>query len=194
MKLRLATLAVSFALGIGACGEPATAPQPPNSRISTPRPQARSVNGTGLMLESLTGISLPLVGQVGNIDIDQAVITDLMLVEDIAGTIVGLEVAGVVTGTLSATGVPIVDERFSSSVGIISSGPGQCELIEIDLGPLRLDALNLVTADVPTAELTGRGSGAVGSLLCNLGNLLSGVIGGVTQGVQGLVNAINRLI
>ena len=159
-----------------------------------PRLQARSVNGTGLLLESLTGISLPLVGQVGNIDIDQAVITDLMLVEDIAGTIVGLEVAGIVTGTLSATGVPIVDERFSSSVGITSSGPGQCELIEIDLGPLRLDALNLVTADVPTAELSGRGSGAVGSLLCNLGNLLSGVVGGVTQGVQGLVNAINRLI
>jgi hypothetical protein len=117
-----------------------------------------------------------------------------MLVEDITGAIVGLEATGTVTGTLTATGVPIVDERFTSTLGITSSGPGQCDLVTIDLGPLTIDALGLVTADVPTAELTGRGSGAVGSLLCNLGNALSGVIGGVTRGVRGLVNAINRLI
>ena len=192
MKRRMATMAVSFALGLAACGESTLAPE--TAAPTGPMLQAQPVNGTGLILNSLTGVSLPILGQVGEVLIDQAIITDLMLIEDIAGTIIGLEVTGIINGTLTATGVPIVEEEFTSSVGITSSGPGRCELITIDLGPLRLDALNLVTLDVPEAELTGRGSGAVGSLLCNLGQALSGIVGGVTRGVQGLVNAINNVI
>jgi hypothetical protein len=150
--------------------------------------------GSGLVLDSLTGVSLPLVGQVGNIIIDQAVITDLALVEDLAGAIVGLEVTGTLTGTLSATGMDLVDEQFTSTLAITSSGPGQCELVGLQLGPLNFDALGLIAADVPEAELSGQGSGAVGSLLCNLGNLVSGPLGLATRGVQGLVNALNRVI
>ena len=192
MKRRMASITMSLALGLAACDEPTLAPE--TSATTGPMLQAQPVNGTGLILNSLTGVSLPILGQVGEVLIDQAIITDLMLIEDIAGTIVGLEVTGIVNGTLTATGVPIVEEEFTSSVGITSSGPGQCELVTIDLGPLRIDALGLVTADVPQAELTGRGSGAVGSLLCNLGRALSGIVGGVTRGVQGLVNAINNQI
>ena len=192
MKRRMANIAMSLALGLAACGEPTLAPE---TRAPTgPMLQAQPVNGTGLILNSLTGVSLPILGQVGEVLIDQAIITDLMLIEDIAGTIIGLEVSGIINGTLTATGVPIVEEEFTSSVAITSSGPGQCELVTVDLGPLRIDALSLVTADVPEAELTGRGSGAVGSLLCNLGRALSGIVGGVTRGVQGLVNAINNQI
>jgi hypothetical protein len=150
--------------------------------------------GSGLVLDSLTGISLPLVGELGDIVVDQAVITDLRLVEDVVGQIIGLEVTGTLTGVLSATGVEIVDEQFTSTVSITSSGPGQCQLIGIDLGPLNLDVLGLVTVDVPEATVTGRGSGAVGSLLCSLGTLLSSAIGVVTQSVQDLVTAINNLI
>jgi hypothetical protein len=151
-------------------------------------------DGTGIVLNSITGISLPLVGEVGTIIIDQVVVTDLALVRDLAGQIVGLEAAGTLTGTLSATGMTLVDEQFTSTVAITSSGPGQCEFVGIDLGRLTLDGLGLVTVDAPEAALTGRGSGAVGSLLCNVGNLLSGPTGLVTRGVQGLVNAINRVI
>jgi hypothetical protein len=150
--------------------------------------------GSGLVLDSLTGISLPLLGEVGTIDIDQAVVTDLRLVEDLAGQIVGLEVTGTLTGTLTATGVEIVDEQFTSTLAVTSSGPGQCEVVSLQLGPLTFDALGLVAVDVPEAALTGRGSGAVGSLLCNLGSLLNGLLGGVTRGVQGLVNAVNGAI
>ena len=192
MKRGVAEVAVSLAIGISACAEPAVGPDVPE--VARLAPQAQLVNGTGLILESLTGVSLPIVGPLAGIVIDQAVITDLMLVEDITGAIIGLEVTGTLDGVVTATGVPIVDEKFTSSVGITSSGPGQCDLVTIDLGPLTIDALGIVTADVPTAELKGRGSGAVGSLLCNLGSLLSGAIGGVTRGVQGLVNAINRVI
>ena len=150
--------------------------------------------GSGLVLDSLTGVALPLLGDLGDIVIDQAVITDFRLVEDLVGQIVGLEVTGTLTGTLTATGVKVVDEQFTSTVAVTSSGPGQCELVGLQLGPLNLNALGLVAVDVPEAQLTGRGSGAVGSLLCNLGSLLSGAIGGITQGVQGLVNAVNRVI
>jgi hypothetical protein len=150
--------------------------------------------GSGLVLDSLTGVSLPLLGEVGAVDIDQAVITDVRLVEDLVGQIVGLEVTGTLTGTLTATGVDVVDEQFTSTLAVTSSGPGQCEVVGLQLGPLTLDALGLVAVDVPEAELTGRGSGALGSLLCNLGSLLNGPLGTVTQGVQGIVNAVNRVI
>jgi hypothetical protein len=193
MKRPVAKLAVTLALGIGACGEPVGPPEAsaPGGWISL---APRRLNGTGLIVESLTGVSLPIVGPVVGILIDQAVITDLMLVEDVTGAIIGLEATGTVTGTLTATGVRVLEEEFTSTFGITSSGPGQCDVVTIDLGPLRLDALNLVTTDVPIADVTVRGSGAVGSLLCNLGSLLSGAVGGVTSGVRGLVNAINRLI
>ena len=189
MKRGVATLAVSLALGVSACADPPTAPEVPEVRLAPQR-----VNGTGLVLESLTDVSQPIVGSLDRLVIDQAVINDLMLVEDITGAIIGLEVTGTVNGTVGALGVPVVDQRFTSSLGITSSGPGQCELVTIDLGPLNVNALNLVTADVDPLDVTGRGSGAVGSLLCNLGQALSGVVGGVTRGVQGLVNAINQII
>jgi hypothetical protein len=150
--------------------------------------------GSGLVIDNLTGISLPLVGDVGDIIIDQAVITELTLVEDVVGQIIGLEVTGTLTGTLSATGVPIVDEQFTSTLAITSSGPGQCEVVVVDLGPITLDQLGLVTVDVPEADVTAKGTGAVGSLLCNLARALAGVIGGATRGVQGIVNALNRII
>jgi hypothetical protein len=150
--------------------------------------------GTGLVLDSITGISLPLIGEAGNLVIEQAVLTDLTLVRNLAGQIIGLEATGTLTGTLSATGGTIVDEQFTSTVAINSSGPGQCDFVGIDLGRLTFDALGLVTVDAPEAAFTGRGSGAVGSLLCNVGNLLSGPAGLLTRGVQGLLNAINRLI
>lgn len=192
MKRRVANLAMTLALGISACAEPPAGPEAIPLDGLALAPQA--VNGTGLVLDALVNVSLPIVGSVDELVIDQVVINDLMLIEDIAGAIIGLEVTGTVNGTIGALGVPVVDERFTSSLGITSSGPGQCELITIDLGPLNINALNLVTADLDPVELTGRGSGAVGSLLCNLGQALSGIIGGVTRGVQGLVNAINRVI
>ena len=137
MDRRMASITMSLALGLAACGEPTLAPETDAS--TGPRLQAQPVNGTGLILNSLTGVSIPILGQIGEVLIDQAIITDLMLIEDLAGTIIGLEVNGIINGTLTATGVPIVEEEFTSSVGITSSGPGQCDLVTIDLGPLRID-------------------------------------------------------
>jgi hypothetical protein len=68
--------------------------------------------------------------------------------------------------------------------------------VSIDLGSIGINALNLASLDLPTATITGKGSGAIGSLLCNLGNLLSGLVSGGTgsPGAQGVVNALNNQI
>ena len=71
----------------------------------------------------------------------------------------------------------------------------QCTLATVSLSNPNLSILGLVTGTLPV-NVTAKGSGAVGSLLCNLGQALSGIgsaVGG-TNGAQGLVNALNNQI
>lgn len=152
--------------------------------------------GTGLVLNSLTGLSLPLIGQLGTVTIDQAEITNFSLIENTVGQIVGLEADGVLQLTGGVLGTDVVTENFSTTAAVTSSGPGQCTLVSIDLGSISIDALGLASVDVPAATLTGKGSGAIGSLLCNLGQALSGLTSGGTAapGASGIVNALNRQI
>jgi hypothetical protein len=191
MRRRVA-LVLPFALGIAACGQDPVAPERaaiPQEPLLQAGPPPR---GTGLVLHSLTGVSLPIVGQVDELTIDQVVINEIIL-GNVIGGIVGLEVTGTINGTIGAVGTPVVDQQFTSTLSV-TPGPGGCRIVTVDLGPLNIDALGLVTADVPEATVEGKGSGAVGSLLCTLGSLVSGVVGGATRGVQGVLNALNRLI
>lgn len=149
--------------------------------------------GSGLQLESVTGITLPLIGQLGDVVIDEAVITNFALVETVVGGIVGLEAEGVLQLTGGVLGTDVITEDFNALVTVTSSGPGQCDLVTIDLGPIGIDAL-IAHVDVPAASLTGRGSGAVGTLLCALGSLLGGLTGGIIPGAAGIVNALNNRI
>jgi hypothetical protein len=189
MKMRLAALVV--ALGLGACADNPTAP----SAMAGERP-ALQARGTGLELSSVTGLTVPLLGvELGDVVIEQAVITNFALVENLVGQIVGVEVEGLLQLTGGVLGTDVLTEDFSTLVSVTSSGPGQCDVITIDLAPISVDILGRVAfVDVPVASVTGRGSGAVGSLLCALGRLLSGPLGGVISGVRGIVNALNNLI
>jgi hypothetical protein len=188
MRRRIA-LVLPLALGIVSCGQDPVAPR----GLAIPQePLQAKTRGTGLVLNSLTGVSLPLVGQIDKLVIDQAVINDIVLGNVVAG-VVGLEVTGTINGVLDVIGTPVVDQQFTSTVSI-TPGVGGCRVVTVDLGPLNIDALGLVTLDVPDATVEGRGSGAVGALLCTLGNLVSGVAGAATRGVQGVLNAINNLI
>ena len=193
MKMRIAAL--SLALGLSACGDD---PVRPDSAAAGDLPALQRQKGTGLVLTSITGVAVPLLGvDLGDVIIDQAVITNFALVENLVGQIVGLEVEGVLQLTGGVLGTDVLTEDFNTVVSVTSSGPGQCDLISINLGPIGVNVLGQVASvDVPVASLTGRGSGAVGSLLCNLGNLLSGLLGGggAIPGAQGLVNAINNRI
>lgn len=190
---RRKTTILAVALGVGACAEPPTAP----TATHTPPPAStqRNERGTGLVLDNLTGVRLPLIGQVGDVVIDQANITHLVLVEDVVGNIVGVEAEGVIRLTGGVLGTDVVTEDFLTQLHVASSGPGQCDVLTVDLGPITLDALGgAVSVDAPQADVTPRASGALGPLLCALGNALQPAVGGVTAAVRGLVNAINALL
>jgi hypothetical protein len=188
MRKRLAHV-LPLALGIAACGEEPLAPE----RIAVPEaPSMQAERGVGIALDDLTVVTVPLVGEVDRLDIDQVVINEIILGE-VVGGVVGLEVIGTVTGTLEVAGTDVVNEQFTSTLSV-TPGAGGCSIANVDLGPLDIGALGLVTLDVPAAQVEGRGSGAVGTLLCTLSSLVNGVVGGATRGVQGVVNAINRRI
>jgi hypothetical protein len=178
MKLRFAALVLPVAVGLACADQPAA-----------PRAELQKVNGTGLILNSVTGLSLPLIGKLGDVNINQAEITNFAIVENTVGQIVGLEAEGVLQLTGGVLGSQVISEDFNTVVSVTSSGPGQCDLITIDLGQISVDAL-VANVDVPAATLTAKGSGAVGSLLCALGQALQGL----TSAVPGLVNALNNQI
>lgn len=186
MNLRLAALALPVALGL-ACGRNPAAPISASSANGGLMFQQR--NGSGLVLESLTGVNLPLIGQLGDVVIDQAVLTNFALVENAVGQIVGVEVEGVVQLTGGVLGSTVVTEDFLTIVSVTSSGPGQCGVVSLDLAPFDVNLL-VAQVDLPAAAVDVRGSGAVGPLLCALGSLTNPV----TQGVRGIVQALNRLI
>lgn len=192
-KLRTMGRALPLVLAVlgGGCGEGPVAPAA-REPLGGPALQQNQRPGTGLVLDNLTGVTVPVLGiPLGDVVIDQAIITDLHVIEDIAGAIIGVEAEGVLQLTGGVLGTDVVTEDFTTIVGITSSASGRCDIVSIDLGPIDVGILDpLATVDVPTADVTARGSGAVGSLLCNLGQLLSAP----GRAVEGLVNAINNLI
>jgi hypothetical protein len=195
MKSALAFLAFPAALAFVGCGESTMAPRTaqPGSAMS----QQTSPKGTGLAVDIVPTVTLPL-GLGGSITIDQAVITNFALIENIVGQIVGLEVTGTLSGTaINAVGglVGVDAQPFTATASVTSSGPGQCDLATIDLSNVNLNVLGLVTGTVPV-NVTAKGSGAVGSLLCNLGQALAGIGSALSggNGAQGLVNALNNQI
>jgi hypothetical protein len=193
MQRNIILMPLAVAMSVGCTQDrvttPVTADQAAVEQGSARQQAARA--GSGLVLDSLTGVTVPLIGKLGDVNINQAVITNFSLVESTVGQIVGLEADGILQLTGGVLGTDLVTEDFHTTVSVTSSGPGKCDLITIDLGAINVDALGVAKVDVPAATLTGRGSGAVGSLLCNLGAALSGLTGG---GAAGLVNAINNQI
>jgi hypothetical protein len=192
--LTLAASAVLVALSASACSESPAAPRAPNPGASF---QQNPPKGTGLALDIVPNVTLPL-GLGGSITIDQAIITNFSLLENTVGQIIGLQATGTLTGTavnVLGNTIGVNASPFTANVAVTSSGPGQCSLVTLDLSSLNINALGLVTGTLP-ANVTVKGSGAVGSLLCNLGNLLSGLTSGLTgsPGAQGVVNAINNQI
>ena len=195
-RTRNLTIALTTALALSACSE--TPVEPGTTSVSASRSGpafAKSATGTGLVLDNVTGLSLPLIGQVGTVTINQAVITQLGVVQDVAGNIIGVDANGVLQLTGGVLGTDVLTQNFSTDALILSSGNGQCDVLTVDLAPITLDALGgAVSVDVPQASVTPRASGAVGPLLCNLGSFLNAPVGQITSAVRGIVNAINRIL
>src|SRR5207248_9220529 len=90
MKLQTAVSALSLGLMLAARHEPAVT----SASLAGP-PLAQAAVGSGLVLHSVPGLALPLIGRVGDVAIDQAIITNIGLVENVVGQIVGLQARGV---------------------------------------------------------------------------------------------------
>jgi hypothetical protein len=184
--------AVCLVLTLGACADQPSAPEAPAIR---PQAQVQPQEGTGIILESLTGLSLPLIGQLGTVVIDEAVITNLVLVEDVVGNIVGVEAEGVITFTGGVLGTDVITEDFATLLQVTSGGLGQCNVLSVDIGPLALDALGgLVSVDVPEAVVNTGSGGLLGQLLCALGQALQAPVSGATATIRQLVNLINAIL
>jgi hypothetical protein len=194
MKTRFA-LALPLALAFGACGEAPVAPK----AASPERPllQPAAAKGTGIVINSLTNLKLPVIPiGLGDVTINQAAITNFALLENGVGQIIGLQANGVLELTGGVLGTDVVRENFSTVASVTSSGPGQCTLVTIGLTQFGVNLSDVARVEVPAATETIRPSGALGSLLCNLGQALAGIgsaLGG-GNGAQGLVNAINNQI
>jgi hypothetical protein len=179
-------------LGMAGCAESSTSPR---SSLHPTSPTFAKSDGTGLVLDNVTGITLPLIGEVGNVVVKQTNLTHLVLVEDAVGNVIGLQAEGVLALTGGVLGTDVVTQHFLTQVNVASSGPGRCDVLTVDLGPITVDALgSAVSVDLPQAAVTPRASGALGSLLCNLGRVLQQPVNGATSAVRGLVNAINQLL
>jgi hypothetical protein len=177
---------------IGACSENPSAPSP----RAIPSPSMQGIGGTGIKVDIVPALTLPLGLQGGTITIQQAVITNFALVENLVGQIVGLDVTGTLSGTavkvLGGSILEVTADPFTAEASITSTGTGQCNLVTLDLSGLNVNALGVVSGNVPL-NITAKGSGAVGSLLCNLGNALSGLAsGGIgSPNAPSIVNALN---
>ena len=190
MKMRLAVAL----LVLGACSDKASSPTQPGATSATAATQpgqAPAQKGSGLTLDIVPNVTLPL-GLGGSITINQAVVTNFALIENTVGQIIGLQATGTLSGTavdVAGNLVGVSAQPFVANVALTSSGPGQCSAVSLDLSSLNINGLGLVTGTVP-ANVDVKSSGAVGSLLCNLGQALAGLTGGAS----GLVNALNNQI
>jgi len=195
-RFRNITTALTIALALGACSENPVAPGTTSiSALGSGPAFAKPVSGTGLVLDDVTDVKAPLIGEIGTVTINQAVVTQLGVVQDVAGNIIGVDVTGALQATGGALGTKVVTQNFTTDALILSSGKGQCDVLTVDLAPIALDALGTgVSVDVPQASVTPRASGALGPLLCNLGSLLNAPVGQITSAVRGLVNAINQIL
>jgi hypothetical protein len=171
-----------LALAFGGCADAPTAPESLLRPAERTLQEARPDRGTGLALESFTQ-GLPLVGDV---QVTEVVITEF------SNFLGGLQASGTITGTtVNALGETItVTEDFTTDVLVSSSGGG-CDIVTIDLGPIGADVFGTVGVDIPVANVSGKGSGAVGSLLCAVSRVVNGVAGAA---LGGLINALNNLL
>ena len=190
MNLRRAAPAFILTVMAGyACTEQPTTPITRHSSAITT--QVAAPPGTGLVLNSVTGLSLPLIGKLGklgDVTIKHAEITNFAVVEAL-GEIVGVKAEGVLQLTGGVLGSQVISQDFSTMVSVISSGPGQCGVVTLDLAPIDINLL-VAQVDVPAATVDAKASGALGPLLCALGQVLSPI----TRAVRGIVQAIDRLL
>ena len=148
MKIRLAALALPLAFAFACTQNPAA---PTSSTNPGPRFQVQHPKGSGLTLNSVTGLSLPLIGSLGDVTINQAVVENFALVENTVGQIVGVQAEGVLQLTGGVLGTDVISQDFTTTLDVTSSGPGQCDIVTLDLGPIDITVKEKEHVHIPPA-------------------------------------------
>ena len=147
---------------------------------------AAAPRGTGLVLNNVITLPVDVVGEVPvNVD---AVITGLQF--SVAG---GLTATFDLIADVEVAGTRVIAEDLTSALSLSSAGGrGGCEVVNVNLEPVAVNAAGLTTVDIPVTEVDVRAEGAAGNLLCTVTRLVNAVA--PISAITGVVNALTGLL
>ncbi|MGH7636609.1 MAG: hypothetical protein ACREOK_03075, partial [Gemmatimonadaceae bacterium] len=147
---------------------------------------AAAPRGTGLVLNNVITLPVDVIGEIPvNVD---AVITGLQF-----STLAGLTATYDLIADVEVAGTRIVAEDLTSAVSLSSAGGrGGCEVVNIDLAPVAVNAAGLAVVDIPVNTVDVRAEGAVGNLLCVVTRLVNSLA--PISAITGVVNALTGLL
>jgi hypothetical protein len=181
-RRHLLALGATVSLSLLACQDASTSPRS-ISADATPLAQQAPTSGTGLVIDNVTGTTLPLIGN--GVFHGELVITRLAL-----NAVGGLVVTGTIIGRIGAVGQTI-NQSFTTNLLLSSTGGTTCSAVTINLAPINVSvAGQLVAIDVTKGGVTVGAQGPVGNLLCALTSALNSGVGSVVSAVLNIVNAI----
>lgn len=148
--------------------------------------QAAAPRGTGLVLNNVITLPVDVIGEVPvNVD---AVITGLQF-----SALAGLTATFDLIADVEVAGTRIVAENLTSAVSLSSAGGrGGCEVVNLDLAPVTVNAAGLAVVDIPVNTVDVRAEGAVGNLLCVVTRLVNSLA--PISAITGVVNALTGLL
>jgi hypothetical protein len=181
-RRHLLALGATVSLSLLACQDASTSPKSISADM-TPLTQQAPQRGTGLVIDNVTGTTLPLIGN--GVFHGELVITSLAL-----NAVGGLVVNGTIIGKIGAVGQTI-NQSFTTDLLLSSTGGTTCSAVTINLAPINVNiAGQLVAIDVTKGGVTVGAQGPVGNLLCALTSALNSGVGSVVSAVLNIVNAI----
>lgn len=182
--MKTSVVCAALAVTLVGCEQAPTAPSlvPSGSDLQ----HAAAPRGTGLVLNNVITLPLDITGGIPvNVD---AVITGLQF-----STLAGLTATYDLLADVEVAGTRIVAEDLTSAVSLSSAGGrGGCEVVNVDLAPVAVNAAGLAVVDIPVNTVDVRAEGAVGNLLCVVTRLVNSLA--PISAITGVVNALTGLL
>jgi len=183
MKPLVAMLSV-LTITLAACDDAPTAPTllAHESELQA----AAAPRGTGLVLNNVIELPVDVIGEVPvNVD---AVITGLQF-----SALAGLTATYDLIADVEVAGTRVIAENLTSAVSLSSGGGGGgCQVVNVDLAPVAVNAAGLGVVDIPVSVVDVRAEGAAGNLLCTVTRLVNSLA--PISAITGVVNALTGLL
>jgi hypothetical protein len=184
MKSLRSVVAVVLTATLAACENAPTAPT--LLQYGSEARNAAALRGTGLVLDNVITLPVEVIGQIPvNVD---AVITGLQF-----SAIAGLTATFDLIADVDVAGTRIIAEDLTTAVSLSSGGGGGgCEVVNLDLAPVTVNAAGLAVVDIPVNAVDVKAEGAVGNLLCTVTRLVNRLA--PISAITGVVNALTGLL